>query len=76
MNRLARRIPRHAGNIRTTTTMARAESRSPNTFDPIRHSGSLRPVPLSPSSHEGAGGQIPPSQYNNNPVPIKNGGRE
>jgi hypothetical protein len=55
-------------------TMAKAESRSPNTFDPIRHSGSMRPVPLSPSSHEGAGGQIPPAQYNNNPVPEKNGG--
>jgi hypothetical protein len=50
--------------------MAKAESRSPNTFEPIRHSGSMRPVPLSPSSHEGAGGQIPPAQYNNNPLPI------
>jgi hypothetical protein len=55
--------------------MAQAESRSPNSFDPIRHSGTMRPMPLSPSSHEGAGGQIPPEQYNT-PVPIKNGGQD
>jgi hypothetical protein len=60
--------------------MANAESRSPNSFDPIRHSGSMTPMPLSPSSHSGAGGQVPPSQYTgggNAPgaVPIKNGGQ-
>ena len=56
--------------------MAQAESRSSNSFEPIRHSGSMRPMPLSPSSHEGAGGQIPPSQYGNNQVPAHQGGKD
>ncbi len=59
--------------------MAKAESRSPNTFEPIRHSGSMRPMPLSPSSHEGAGGQVPREQYSTpmspHALPIKNGGQ-
>jgi hypothetical protein len=58
--------------------MAQAESRDNHTNipQPERHSGSMRPMPLSPSSHSGAGGQVPPSQYGNNPVPIKNGGQD
>jgi hypothetical protein len=54
--------------------MAKANSREDNGVNPERHSGSMRPVPLSPSSHEGAGGQIPPSQYGNNVVPNNQGG--
>jgi hypothetical protein len=53
--------------------MAQAESRDNNAFDPIRHSGSMRPMPLSPSSHSGAGGQVPLAQYST-PVTPKNGG--
>ena len=56
--------------------MSKAESRSSNEFTPIRHSGSMRPMPLSPSSHEGAGGQVPPSQYGNNQVPVRQGGQD
>ena len=41
--------------------MANADSRSPNEFNPIRHSGSIRPDALSPSSHNGAGGIVPTS---------------
>ena len=54
--------------------MAKAESRSPNEFDPIRHSGTIRPDALSPSSRSGAGGIVPPNQYGNLTVPVKNGG--
>jgi hypothetical protein len=59
--------------------MAQAESRDNHTdssIQPERHSGSIRPMPLSPSSHSGAGGIVPPAQYNNNPIPVKNGGTD
>jgi hypothetical protein len=58
--------------------MAKAESRdnSPNVPSPERHSGSVRPDALSPSSNSGAGGQIPPSQYGNLTVPVRQGGQD
>jgi hypothetical protein len=58
--------------------MTKIENRDPHgvAVTPVHNSGTPRPTPSGPHLDPRAGGQVPPSQYQNNPVPIKNGGQD
>jgi len=56
--------------------MTKFENRDPANTPVTHNSGSMRPAPSGPHHDPRAGGQVPPSAYDNLSVPVRQGGQD